>query len=129
MVSILHKRPQFWQSDDCYLLHDNSPSHRSQLVEEFLAKIRTKVLPYTPLCDQTYPYVTFTCSRLIFTRTLFCSIIRGSERSMAGHSTGGCEKLLPAVLPEVIQTLAEVYHPRRGLLGRWMCFRAVNYSV
>ncbi|GFT98517.1 mariner Mos1 transposase [Trichonephila clavipes] len=46
--SIRHKRPQFWQSDDWYLLHDNAPGHRSQLVKEFLAKICTNVLPHPP---------------------------------------------------------------------------------
>ncbi|GFT70043.1 hypothetical protein TNCV_4689981 [Trichonephila clavipes] len=29
--SIRRKRPQFWLSDDWYILHDNVPAHRSQL--------------------------------------------------------------------------------------------------
>ncbi|GFX64993.1 hypothetical protein TNCV_451311 [Trichonephila clavipes] len=44
--SIRRKRPQFWQSDYWYLMHDNAPTHRSQLVKEFLAKARTDLLPY-----------------------------------------------------------------------------------
>ncbi|GFT26082.1 mariner Mos1 transposase [Trichonephila clavipes] len=39
---------QFWQSDECYLLHDNAPTHRSQLVKEFPAKTLSNVLPYSP---------------------------------------------------------------------------------
>ncbi|GFV45050.1 hypothetical protein TNCV_907971 [Trichonephila clavipes] len=31
--SIRRKWPQFWQKDDWYRLHDNSPAHRSQLRE------------------------------------------------------------------------------------------------
>ncbi|GFT25121.1 hypothetical protein TNCV_180191 [Trichonephila clavipes] len=45
---IRRKRPQFWQSDDWYLLHDNALAHRSQLGKEFLAKTRTNVLPDPP---------------------------------------------------------------------------------
>ncbi|GFX48239.1 hypothetical protein TNCV_2920561 [Trichonephila clavipes] len=46
--SIRRKWPQFWQSDDWYHLHDNAPTHRSQLVKDFLAKTRTNVLPHPP---------------------------------------------------------------------------------
>ncbi|GFW08589.1 hypothetical protein TNCV_2776101 [Trichonephila clavipes] len=46
--SIRRKQPQFWQNDDWYLLHDNSPAHRSQLVKEFLAKTRINMLPHPP---------------------------------------------------------------------------------
>jgi len=47
--SIRRKRPQFWQSGDWYLLHDNAPAHRSQLVTQFLAKTHTTVLPHPPI--------------------------------------------------------------------------------
>ncbi|GFV76343.1 hypothetical protein TNCV_4413221 [Trichonephila clavipes] len=50
------------------------------------------------------------------------------KRSTAGGLTGGCEKWLPAVLPEVIRTLTEVYRRSRGLLRRRICFGTVNYS-
>ncbi|GFU30340.1 alpha-2 adrenergic receptor [Trichonephila clavipes] len=43
-----------------------------------------------------------------FTGTAFC-VIRWSESSIAVDLKEGCEKGLPAVLPEVIQTLREVY--------------------
>ncbi|GFV74054.1 uncharacterized protein TNCV_1924221 [Trichonephila clavipes] len=46
--SIRRKWAQCWQSDDWYLLHDNAPAHRSQLVNEFLARTLTDVLPHLP---------------------------------------------------------------------------------
>ncbi|GFW12071.1 hypothetical protein TNCV_4531361 [Trichonephila clavipes] len=59
------------------------------------------------------------------------------ERSIAGGLTGGCEKCLPAVFPEVIRTLESRGNPGvhllssplrpRGQLRRWMCFCDVNY--
>ncbi|GFX03571.1 hypothetical protein TNCV_4751561 [Trichonephila clavipes] len=39
------------------------------------------------------------------------------------------KKWLPAVLPEVIRTKAEVYCRPRGLLRIWMCSGAVNLFV
>ncbi|GFU49872.1 hypothetical protein TNCV_4686371 [Trichonephila clavipes] len=40
------------------------------------------------------------------------------ESSIAGGLTGGCEKWLPIVFPEVIRTQTEVYCRPRGLLRR-----------
>ncbi|GFT58473.1 mariner Mos1 transposase [Trichonephila clavipes] len=40
------KRPQFWQSDNWYILYNNAPAHGSQWVKEFHAKTRTNVLPH-----------------------------------------------------------------------------------
>ncbi|GFU43265.1 hypothetical protein TNCV_1567121 [Trichonephila clavipes] len=49
------KWPQFWQSDDWYLLHDNSPAYRSQLVKELFAKTRINVLPCSPYSPDVTP--------------------------------------------------------------------------
>ncbi|GFU83222.1 hypothetical protein TNCV_3738331 [Trichonephila clavipes] len=38
-----HKQPQCWQSDDWYLLHDNAPTHRSQLGRRFVSSDEIKV--------------------------------------------------------------------------------------
>ncbi|GFT52129.1 hypothetical protein TNCV_4505011 [Trichonephila clavipes] len=49
--SLRRKRPQFWLSDDWYLLHDKAPAHRCHLEKEFLAITRTDVFPqlsYSP---------------------------------------------------------------------------------
>ncbi|GFW06734.1 mariner Mos1 transposase [Trichonephila clavipes] len=54
--SIRRKRPQFWQSDDWYLLLDNSPAHRSQLVKKFLAKTRTSMLPHPQYSQDLAPW-------------------------------------------------------------------------
>ncbi|GFW77084.1 hypothetical protein TNCV_2725141 [Trichonephila clavipes] len=43
---ICRKSPQFWQSDYCYLLYDNTPAHRSQLVQVIITKALTIVLPH-----------------------------------------------------------------------------------
>ncbi|GFW41658.1 mariner Mos1 transposase [Trichonephila clavipes] len=52
---IRRKRPQFWQKDDRYLLHDNASVHRSQLVKQFHAKIRTGMLPHSPYSPDLAP--------------------------------------------------------------------------
>ncbi|GFU88102.1 hypothetical protein TNCV_1336711 [Trichonephila clavipes] len=51
-----------------------------------------------------------------------------SERSIARSLTGGCEKWLRAVLPEVKRSLRELYRRSRGLLTWWMRFGAMDLS-
>ncbi|GFX36375.1 mariner Mos1 transposase [Trichonephila clavipes] len=53
--SIRRKQPQLGQSNEWYLLHDNVPTHGSQLVKEFLAKTRTYGLPHSPYSPDLAP--------------------------------------------------------------------------
>jgi histone-lysine N-methyltransferase SETMAR len=49
--SIHHKCPELWSSKNLLLLYDNTPTHRSVLVQEELAKLHVNVLsqpPYSP---------------------------------------------------------------------------------
>ncbi|GFT00546.1 hypothetical protein TNCV_141041 [Trichonephila clavipes] len=110
--------PQFWQSSDWYLLHDSAPAHRSQLVKEFLTKTRSNALPYTPYssdlaqCDfYRFPSMK---KHLQGRREAVEKSFR--ESSIERDLTRSCKKWLPALFPEVIRTLTEVYCHPRGLL-------------
>jgi len=37
-VAVRRKRPEKWITNSWFLLHDNTPAHRSVLVKDFLAK-------------------------------------------------------------------------------------------
>ncbi|GFW91443.1 hypothetical protein TNCV_3376091 [Trichonephila clavipes] len=97
-LNVFEMRPQFWKNDDWYLLHDNAPTYRSNLIKEFFFKTHICIPPI----HQTLPRVTFAINKnqfisvqlsvpinkKQFTVTSFCAI-RRSERSIAGGLTEG----------------------------------------
>jgi hypothetical protein len=45
------KLPEKWRTDVWFLLHDNAPAHRSDLIKDFLVKYKVKtleILHYSP---------------------------------------------------------------------------------
>lgn len=60
--SIRKKRPKMWAEQSWVLLHDNAPAHRSLLVNDFLAKTKTTVLPHPPYSPDLAP-----CDFFLFT--------------------------------------------------------------
>jgi hypothetical protein len=52
--SIRRKCPELWRRKNWMLLHDNAPAHRSDLVQEELAKQQVTVLPRPPY-SPTHP--------------------------------------------------------------------------
>ena len=55
--AVRRKSPEKWRTNSWFLLHDNSPAHRSVLVKDFLAKNSVTALenpPYSP--DVTTDY-------------------------------------------------------------------------
>ena len=53
--AVRRKRPEAWTKKTWMLHHDNSPSHASLLIREFLAKQETIVVPQPPYSPDLAP--------------------------------------------------------------------------
>ncbi|GFW63507.1 hypothetical protein TNCV_401731 [Trichonephila clavipes] len=95
------KRPQFWQCDDWYLLHDNAPAYQSHLLKVFLTKIYTKVLPKPFLFTRLKP-----CNICLFPSMKEYLQGRGFV-SLDEVRSIAVRKWFPAVLPEEILRLGQ----------------------
>lgn len=53
--AIRRKRPEFWRDNSWILHHDNAPAHSALLIQEFLAKHNTVVMPQPPYSPDMAP--------------------------------------------------------------------------
>jgi transposase len=53
--SIRCKRPELWRRKNCLLLHDNTPAHRTVLVQEELTKQEVTVFTHPPYSSDLTP--------------------------------------------------------------------------
>jgi hypothetical protein len=57
--------PKFGENRPGWLLHhDNAPSHTSVLTQQFLAKIKTAVIPHPPYSPDLAPCDFFLCPKM-----------------------------------------------------------------
>jgi len=107
--AVRRKRPEKWRSKICFLLHDNTPAHRSVWAKDFLRKINVTTLEITPYsCDLAAAYF------YLFTRIIsalkvrrFCECDERAEKAFT--------KWLLGMFPTTLQSLAGVYNCTRGL--------------
>jgi hypothetical protein len=56
MDAVRRKRPEKWSTNMWFLHHDNVPTHRSVLVEDFLTKYNVMSLEYPPHSSDLVPF-------------------------------------------------------------------------
>ncbi|GFX06831.1 hypothetical protein TNCV_1201481 [Trichonephila clavipes] len=78
------------------------------MVKQFHAKTGNNVLPHSLYSTDLAPCNFYQLSEKTFSGTPFCDIGKGKS-SIGGDHTGGCEKWLPIVLPEVIRKLTKSF--------------------
>jgi hypothetical protein len=107
---VRRKCPQKLRTNSWCLLHDNTPSHWSVLVKNFLAKNTVTTLEH-PLYSLTWLQLVFTCSNWNQTWRDGAFVMLLTSLSMLW---------LPGMHPSPLQPLAEVYGCTRGLFLKEM---------
>jgi hypothetical protein len=106
------KCPEVWQRKNWQLLHDNSPAHRSVLVQAELAKQRVTVLPHPPYSSDL-PSDFFFFSHLKEKLRSSISVNQGiCDCHKGGHMVPSC-KYRSAVFSAALPMLADLHSDQR----------------